>query len=184
MGNGEGVYLSELDEAWAAALVEAEQRARAAGRGDIVDYLALRNSNDLLRQTGVTWLTDTFNFLAAEANRNGASIQTSIDDAHHFKSGNSTMVGRLLTLRYGVRNLFVEAGWPRVPRHGFVSGGGLARGNIRHFGMKSADVELVLVRLGNGNPVWMIERSDRRRQELHEAFAKTKVRLLLDESTS
>jgi hypothetical protein len=41
--------LSELDEAWTIALAEAEARARAAGRADISDYLALRGSNDLIR---------------------------------------------------------------------------------------------------------------------------------------
>lgn len=175
--------MSELDEAWAMALAEAEQRARSAGRGDIVDYLALRNSNDLLRQTGVNWLIDTFNLLAATANRNGASIQTSNEESHRFAVGNSTMVGRLLTLRNGVRTLFVEAGWPRLPRDGFVSGGGLARGNIRHLGIKSSDLKLILVRLNDGNPVWMIERNHRREQ-LHESLAKNQLRILLDEQSS
>ena len=176
--------MSELDEAWATALAEAERQARSSGRGDIVDYLALRNSNDLLRQTGVNWLIDTFNVLAATANRNGASIQTSSDDTHRFAIGNSTMVGRLLTLRFGVRALFVEAGWPRVPHHGFVKGGGLARGKIRHFGMKSSDLDLILVRLSNGNPVWMVERGTRHREQLHESSAQTQLRILLNESAS
>ncbi len=42
--------VSELDEAWAAALAEAEQKARLAGRKDVAEYLSLRNSNDLLRK--------------------------------------------------------------------------------------------------------------------------------------
>jgi hypothetical protein len=173
--------MSELDEAWAAALAEAERRARTAGRGDIVDYLALRNSNDLLRQTGVSWLITTFNTLAADANRRGASIQTARDDAHRFRVGNSTMVGQLLTLSFGVRNLFIEAGWPRLPHHGFVKGGGLARGNIRHLGMKSADLGLILLRHANGNPVWMSESRNGRREQLHESGAIRQLRLLLDE---
>ena len=45
--------MSELDEAWAAALSEAERKARLAGRGDVAEYLALKNSNDLLRKAGV-----------------------------------------------------------------------------------------------------------------------------------
>jgi hypothetical protein len=48
--------MSELDEAWAAALSEAEHRARLAGRKDVIEYLSLRNSNDLLRQAGIDWL--------------------------------------------------------------------------------------------------------------------------------
>jgi hypothetical protein len=173
--------MSELDEAWAEALAEAEQKARAAGRGDVVDYLALRNSNDLLRQTGINWLLETFTTLAGEANRRGGRIQLSREDSHQFKVGNSTMVGPILTLRNGLRNLFVEAGWPRVPRHGFVSGGGLARANLRHLGIKSADVELILVRRNNGIPGWQIENSTRGRKELHEYFIRDQLRILLDE---
>ena len=47
--------MSELDEAWAAALSQAEQRARLAGRKDVLEYLSLKNSNDLLRKAGVDW---------------------------------------------------------------------------------------------------------------------------------
>ena len=64
--------MGELDEAWAAALSEAERRARLAGRKDVAEYLSLKNSNDLLRQAGVDWLLAEFTSLAGEANRNGA----------------------------------------------------------------------------------------------------------------
>ena len=42
--------MSELDEAWALGIAEAEARARATGRADIAEYLALRSSNDLMRK--------------------------------------------------------------------------------------------------------------------------------------
>src|SRR6185295_6214819 len=118
--------MSELDEAWAAALSEAERRARLAGRSDIADYLSLKNSNDLLRTAGVEWLLAEFTSLAAQANRAGASIQISKQEEHRFKVGASTMVGHVITFKNGVRTLYVEAGWPRVPRDGVVRGGGLA----------------------------------------------------------
>ena len=173
--------MSELDEAWVLALAEAERRARLAGKRDVAEYLALRNSNDLLRQTGVTWLIDTFNNLAAEANRNGAGIQTSREDKHRFKVGNSTMVGRLFTMRNGVRTLFVEAGWPRVPTDGVVSGGGLARGMIRHLGFKSADAELILTKSTAGTPTWMILHPTGKRLQLHESSAREQIHILLNE---
>ena len=173
--------MSELDEAWALALAEAEQRARMAGHTDIAAYLALRNSNDLLRQTGVTWLIDTFMNLAGEANRFGASIQISRDDKHRFKVGSSTMVGSLFTMRNGLRTLFVEAGWPRVPSDGFVSGGGLARGNLRHLGFKSADAELVLTKTRTGVPNWVVIDPAGKRLELHEALARKQILILLNE---
>ena len=64
------------------------------------------------------------------------------------------MVGRLLTLSSGVRQLHIEAGWPRVPRDGVVRGGGLARANIRHFGIKDANESLLLV-TSKGVPRWV-----------------------------
>src|SRR6185295_4065609 len=98
--------MGELDEAWAAALSEAERRARLAGRGDIADYLFLKNSNDLLRAAGVEWLLTEFTSLAADANRAGASIQMSKQEGHRLKIGASTMVGQLITFTNGVRTLF------------------------------------------------------------------------------
>lgn len=172
--------MSELDEAWALALAEAEQRARAAGRKDIADYLALRNSNDLLRTTGIRWLIDTFVTAAGAANRSGGGIQFTRVDSHRFMVGRSTMVGPLLTLNSGVRTLFVEAGWPRTPRDGFVSGGGLARGNIRHLGIKSADLELLLKQAANGVPEWLAILPDGQRHTVHETIAAEQIRRLLD----
>jgi hypothetical protein len=147
--------VSELDEAWAAALAEAQRRARHAGRTDIVEYLALKNSNDLLRTAGIDWLVSTFTTIAGEANRTGSSVEISIQDQHRFKVGNSTMVGRVLTLKNGVRMLIIEAGWPRTPSDGIVRGGGLACANLRHLGIKTANDELILTRAANGNPYWI-----------------------------
>ena len=146
--------MSELDEAWALALSEAETRARMAGHVDLAAYLSLRTANDLLRSTGIQWLLNTSERLAAEANRQGAGIQISRDDKHRFRDGNATMVGRLLTLSSGVRQLHIEAGWPRVPRDGVVRGGGLARANIRHFGIKAANESLLLM-TAKGVPRWI-----------------------------
>ena len=145
--------MSELDEAWAAALSEAEHRARLAGRNDVVEYLSLKNSNDLLRKAGVDWLIAGFTQLAGDANRGGASIQISKKDGHRFPIGSSTMVGHLLTLTNRVRTLYVEAGWPRVPRDGFVRGGGLACANIRHMGIRPANEELLLIKTKTGAPI-------------------------------
>lgn len=169
--------MSELDEAWAAALSEAERRARLAGRKDVVEYLSLKNSNDLLRTAGLDWLLAAFTALAAEANRAGASIQMSKQDGYRFQTGNSTMVGQLLTLTNGVRTLFVEAGWPRTPRDGIVRGGGLASANIRHLGIKTANEELLLMKSQNGGPAWKSER----RSAMFEADLRRHISILLDE---
>ena len=84
--------MSELDEAWAVALAEAETRARMAGHVDLAAYLSLRNANDLIRSTGITWLMSTSEILAGEANRDGASIKIAKVDKHRFVIGNDTMV--------------------------------------------------------------------------------------------
>jgi hypothetical protein len=170
--------MSELDEAWAAALSEAEHRARLAGRKDVVEYLSLRNSNDLLRKAGVDWLIAGFTKVAGDANRAGASIQIARKDDHRFPIESSTMVGHLLTLMNGVRTLYVEAGWPRVPRDGFVRGGGLACANIRHLGIRQAGEELLLTKTKTGAPAWksLLNKGF----SLHEADMRHHIEILLD----
>lgn len=170
--------MSELDEAWAAALSEAERRARLAGHKDVAEYLSLKNSNDLLRTAGVDWLLASFTTLAGDANRAGASIQLSKQDGHRFQTGSSTMVGHLLTLTNGVRTLYVEAGWPRTPRDGFVRGGGLASANIRHMGIKAANEELLLTKSETGSPIWKSPLKDHR--VLLEANIRRHISILLD----
>lgn len=168
--------MSELDEAWAEVLSEAERRARQSGRTDIADYLSLKNSNDLLRKAGVDWLLAEFTALAAQANRAGASIQIATLDGHRFKIAASTMVGHLITFTNGVRTLYVEAGWPRVPRDGFVRGGGLACANIRHLGLKAANEELLLTKSQQGSPVW----KSLKHPSLHESHMRRHIAVLLD----
>ena len=170
--------MGELDEAWAAALSEAERRARLAGRKDVTEYLSLKNSNDLLRQAGVDWLLSEFTTLAGEANRGGASIQVSKQEGHRFGTPSSTMVGHLITFSSGVRTLFVEAGWPRTPRDGFVRGGGLAAANIRHLGIKAANEELLLVKSTTGAPTW--KSLSRKHTFLHRSDMLRHLAILLD----
>lgn len=173
--------MSELDEEWAEAMAEAERRARASGRGDIVEYLSLRAANDLARKVGIQWLLATFSTHAGRANRAGASIRIEERDAHRFHVGNSTMVGTLLTFRLGVRSLMVEAGWPRTPRDGVVRGGGLAHAHIRHFGNRKADEELLLVQTQNGPPQWFVLEKEGARSELLEARVRQHLNKFIGE---
>lgn len=181
--------MSELEEAWAIGLAEAEARARAQGHTDIADYLALRSSNDLIRRIAGNWLLTLFTTIAGDANRAGAAIQISTDDAHRFKIGNATMAGSLLRLSNGVRKLLIELGWPRTPRDGFIRGGGLACGNIRHVGIKPANEELRLVIDASGVPSWIIITESSARIEsrdlprVHEVNAKRHIAILLDSQT-
>jgi hypothetical protein len=170
--------MSELDEAWALALSEAEARARQRGRGDLAEYLALRNSNDLLRKAGVDWLVTSFLNHAGDANRAGASIEVSNTDGHRFRMGTSTMVGRLVTLTNGVRRISVEAGWPRTPRDGIVRGGGLAAANVLHLGLRSLSEELLLTRISNGSPQWTSV--TKKPHAFHESDIDHHLAILLD----
>ncbi|HZG52971.1 MAG TPA: hypothetical protein VEZ40_12615 [Pyrinomonadaceae bacterium] len=147
--------MSELEAEWARRLAEAEQSARARGRSDVADYLALRALNDMARNTGIEWLLAAFTTHAGECNRAGAGIRLAHTEAHRFRVGASTMVGQRLTLTTGVRVLTVEAGWPRTPRDGIVRGGGLAAGRITHFGNPSANDELLLMQNAGDAPRWM-----------------------------
>jgi hypothetical protein len=174
--------MSELEQAWATALAEAEARARAAGRTDISEYLALRSSNDLLRNTGSSWLLSMFAKVAGESNRAGAAIQTSTKEAHRFKVDNATMVGSSLVLERGIRNILVEVGWPRAPRDGFIRGGGLACGNITHLGLKAVSQQLRLVLNPSGSPQWIVHAHHGRHREFHESDVHRHVSILLDDS--
>ena len=174
--------MSELDEAWALALAEAEAQARAIGRHDITEYLALRNANDLMRKVGSDWLLTTFNTIAGEANSSGASIQISRDDSYRFKVDNASMVGTQLRLENGVRVLSVEVGWPRTPRDGFIRGGGLACGNLKHLGMKTASQQIRLILDPAGSPVWIAIAKHGHHHELHEADLRNHVSVLLHHS--
>ncbi|MGH9928787.1 MAG: hypothetical protein ACREA9_06105 [Pyrinomonadaceae bacterium] len=176
--------MSELEEAWAVGLAEAEARARAAGRTDIADYLALRSSNDLIRKIAGDWLLTMFTRAAGEANRAGAAIQVSTEDGHRFRVGNASMVGTLLSLSSGVRKLMVEIGWPRTPRDGFIRGGGLACGNIKHLGIKPANEQLRLVLETTGTPGWMvtaINETPVAARVLHETDVRNHLVILLDD---
>jgi hypothetical protein len=174
--------LSELDEAWALGLAEAEARARAAGRADIAAYLALRRSNDLIRRIANDWLLTMFTSAAGEANRMGAGIQISTVHAHRFKVGNAGMVGSSLSLKRGVRKLLVEVGWPRTPRDGFIRGGGLACGNLKHLGIQPANEELRLILNANGTPSWLVQIKQGGERELHETDVKDHLAILLNDS--
>jgi hypothetical protein len=177
--------LSELDEAWAVGLAEAEARARVDGRSDIADYLALRSSNDLIRKIARDWLLQMFATAAGIANRAGAAIQIARDETHRFKVGNASMVGTKLSLRRGVRELVAEVGWPRTPRDGFIRGGGLACGNIKHVGLKNANEELRLVVDVSGTPCWIVtarHAASIESYELHETHVKSHFKILLSDA--
>ncbi|MEP6704866.1 MAG: hypothetical protein ABJB34_08680 [Acidobacteriota bacterium] len=162
--------MNELDEAWSEMLAGAIAHAKSSGREDVADYLALKRSNDLIRQTGVDWLFNAFIEIASESNRHHPHIVIEREEPHEFGFNHATMAGSLIRVRSGVRSMAVEAGWARIPAHGFMRGGALAGGRIRHFGRPKADVELLLVRRDEV-PGWRsIEGNDFDSKSLREHF--------------
>lgn len=145
--------MNELDEAWSLMLAGAIRDANASGRGDVADYLALKQSNDLIRQTSVDWLFGSFIELAAQANRQNSAISIEREDPHEFSFQTARMAGSIIRISLGVRRLTVEAGWARLPAHGFMRHGALAGARITHFGIPKAGADLMLVRDGEV-PVW------------------------------
>ena len=150
---GYSQIMHELDEIWSNMLDEAITKAKASGRGDVAEYLALKASNDQLRSTGVRWLFESLIEIAAEFNRDNSSISIENENPHRFAFGNSHLVGSLLRFRQGVRCLTVEAGWTRTPADGFMRGNALAGARIVHFGLAQQNNELVLLR-SNDAPQW------------------------------
>ena len=92
------------------------------------------------------------------------------------------MVGSSVSLKKGVRKVLVEAGWPRVPRDGFIRGGGLAVGTIQHLGMKRANEDLRLLLDPDGTPLWVIEHKNQGHLEVRESNLRSHIAILLTDS--
>ncbi|MBA4184887.1 MAG: hypothetical protein H0X49_12880 [Acidobacteria bacterium] len=166
--------MNEFDEAWARKLTEARRKAQAAGRADVAEYLTLKASNDLIRQTSVKWLLDSATEIVSIANRNGASIMMENENPHSFAFGNANLAGSRLSFRQGVRCITIEAGWTRTPNDGFMPGGALAASRISHFGMSKHNAELLLIRSEDA-PKWFAAGTDGKRhffdaENLHQHF--------------
>lgn len=147
--------MSETDEEWTRRIWEAAARAREQGRGDVVEYLALRQTNDEARRAGIALLLDSFMRAVAIVNRAGAGLNLERTDNHKFKVGTATMVGERIAFRYGVRALSIEVGYPRAPGDGIITGGGLACALIKHFGQPKLDTKLLLRRTSDAALHWM-----------------------------
>lgn len=154
--------MNELDEVWENMLAEAAAKARASGRSDVADYLALKASNDAVRKASVQWLFDALTEIAGEINRRRAGIVIENSQPHRFSLGSASLVGSVVRFRQGVRCLTAEAGWTRAPGDGFMRNGALAAARISHFGMSKRNEELVLLR-NDDAPSWFAVDDDGRR---------------------
>ncbi|HMV47249.1 MAG TPA: hypothetical protein PLD20_03195 [Blastocatellia bacterium] len=149
------------------------------------DYLALKAANDQLRERGKQWLWDLLDRLCDELNQQllaqGASqpelagapsILSGVQADWQFKVENAVMVGERYGARFRYRTLTVEVGWPRLPEHGYITDGGLARGRI---GLSQNTMiepqpiaELILKKVG-GEPAWFVFKNKQLSEQITEA---------------
>lgn len=154
--------MNELDEVWTQKLSEARSKAQMSGRADVAEYLTLRATNDMIRQTSIDWLFDSLSEITAEANRNGSNVRIETQNPHRFQFGNASLAGSLVRLSQGVRCLILEAGWTRTPADGFMRGGALAVARIVHFGISKHNAELLLLYSDNIPNWFSVDKNGRR----------------------
>ena len=139
--------MPDRDEIWEQIIAEAGERGFQSEPHFMADLIALKATNDEIRQRGIEWLLTLFIDLAAHANRHNIPIAVERDEPHRFAAYGANMVGIRTTFRYGVRCLTIEAGWTRMPRDGFMRGGALAVAHIRHFGIRQHGADLALLKM-------------------------------------
>jgi hypothetical protein len=147
------------------------------------DYLALKAENDKLREDGKQWLWNILEKLCSEINNRLAEKSTVLQIGRQewqFSIGDSIMVGERFGARYLTRTFVVEAGWPRLPEHGFVPDGGLARARIglsQNIMLEALTLaELILKRQGKSTPLWYVI-SDKK---IGEPVTESKLRSYLN----
>lgn len=150
------------------------------------EYLALKAANDQLREHGKQWLWDSLNRICDEINQRllaeanphsgAASILSGVQPDWQFKVENAVMAGERFGARFRYRTLTVEVGWPRLPEHGFITDGGLARARV---GLSQNTMiepqpiaELILKKVYTTYPSWFVLNNKQIGEEVTEAFLR------------
>lgn len=139
-------FVNEFEKIWSNLLLNAADGARQSGRTDLVNYLDLRIANDKLRQISVAWLLDSFTDALKETEFSSFRLKTTRVEPHNFEFRRANIVGAQVQISHGIRCISIEAGWTRTPKDGFIRGGALAIGRIKHFGKNSNNAELALIK--------------------------------------
>jgi hypothetical protein len=151
--------VAEITEFWSEIVAGHSGEQGALKTGIVADFIALKASNDEIRNRAVEWLIGSFTELAAHANRHNIPIEIERMEPHNFPAYGANMVGVKTNFRHGIRCLTVEAGWTRTPTDGFMRGGALAIAHIRHFGLKQHNTDLALLKV-NEKPQWFLIDND------------------------
>lgn len=171
--------MNELNEFWANSINEAINQARAQGRADVADYLSLKATNDEIRAASSRWLFQSSLEIAHEAMRGGLNIKIENENPYRFEMNKATMVGSLLEVKFGIRQLKVEAGWTRTPPDGFMRGGALAYARLSHFGQAKHNAELLLARNNDSAPQWFTSDREGRRAPFDSNNLREHFRIFL-----
>lgn len=159
------------------------------------EYLALKAANDQLRERGKQWLWDSLDQICNEINQRllaegnaqtgAASILNGVQPDWQFKVENAVMVGERYGARFRYRTLTVEVGWPRLPEHGYITDGGLARGRV---GLSQNTIlepqliaELILKKLGSNDPAWYLFKNKQLGEQVSSPSLQEYLNLLLTE---
>lgn len=136
--------MNDFEALLAAQLSDAIENARATGRDDIADYLALKAANDSVRQREMDDLFKAFIGIALSAENVARNVRVERESPHIFEHSAAKMKGSLLKMSRGLRCLSVEAGWTRAPGDGFMRKGAMAAARIAHFGIPEKNTVLML----------------------------------------
>ena len=151
--------MNDFEELLAAKFVNAIENARASGRDDIADYLALKAANDAVRQRETNDLFKAFISLALSAENVARDVSVERESPHNFAYKDATLKGSLIRMMRGIRSLRVEAGWTRAPGDGFMRFGAMAAARVSHYGIPEKNAELVLKTYGDAYS-WFETRHD------------------------
>jgi hypothetical protein len=151
--------VAEISEFWDEILNRKAGDIGAPEHRVVADFIALKATNDEIRQRAVDGLIASFTELAAHANRHNVPIEIDRKEPHNFAAYGANMVGIKTSFRHGIRCLSVEAGWTRLPGDGFMRGGALAVAHVRHFGLKQHGMDLALLKTDE-RPAWFEIDSD------------------------
>lgn len=164
--------MNDLEKLWSLQIEKARLQAIAEGRTDVADYLELRLRNDSIRDAAIDVLVKKM--IAISFRCKGVDIERS--DPHKFDLFRASLTGVLFNFRQGVRCLSLEAGWTRTPNDGFMRGGALAFGRIRHFGIPNAGVELGLIKVQT-EPIWFVFEDEKPLEPLKTEMIEEQFRI-------
>lgn len=171
--------MTERDELWDDLPAEMIDFAQAASRHDLADFIALKASNDEIRQRAVEWLLGIFTEIAGQLNRRNVPVEIERHEPHSFAAFKANMVGIKAIFRHGLRCLTIEAGWTRLPSDGFMRGGALAVAQIRHFGLKRHSMDLAVLKIDD-QPRWHEIDSDNVAHSIEIADLARHLAILVD----